>query len=898
MGNGPGRLEGPHNARMRADLPTGTVTFLFTDIEGSTRLLDVLGDRYPALLESHQRILREAFGGRGGIDVSTEGDSFFVVFRTAPQAVAAAVEAQRAIAAHEWPEGAAVRVRVGLHTGEGILGGDNYVGVDLHRAARIAAAGHGGQIVVSEATRALVEPAAPEGVAFRDLGEHRLKDLSHPERLHQVLGDGLPAEFPALRSMDARPNNLPVQLTSFVGRRRELEGVKEAIRAGRLLTLTGPGGTGKTRLALQAARQLLPEFEHGVFFVALAPITERGLVLPAVAKALGLPEATRESTGEALVEHLRDKRLLLVTDNFEQVLNAAPDVGMLLSSTQGLSLLATSREPLGLSGEREYPVPPLDLPDPAHLPAIEGLSQYEAVSLFVERAMAVQPGFQVTNENAPAVAEICARLDGLPLAIELAAARVKILAPQALLARLDRALPLLAGGSRELPQRQRTLRDAIAWSYDLLEEPERPLFARLSAFVGGFTLEAVEAVADPGGDLGLDPFDGVASLTNKSLLRQMVTGPAEPRFFMLETIREYAADRLAEAPDADEIRRRHARFFLALAERAEPELTGPDQVRWLDALEAEHDNFRAALAWAAEHELDAALRMGGALWRFWQFRGHLREAAERLEGILERPLPWDPEARARALEGAGGVAYWMGDFARAGQRYQECLTIRLEQGGPRAIAEAQYNLAFAHGIAPPPIQDLDTAARLLDEALALFGELGDEEGTAKATWGLATMAYGREDWAGVAELGRASVEKFRGLDNPFGLGWALHLEGLGLAVLGRSEEAEAALREAMGIFLPSDDRSALALLVADLSILAESRGEVERALRLAGAAERIEEEIGTGLLVSDTTVSKRLRKLKARLPAAEAEPILAEGRRMTVDEALAFAKDWLEPGRD
>jgi tetratricopeptide (TPR) repeat protein len=378
----------------------------------------------------------------------------------------------------------------------------------------------------------------------------------------------------------------------------------------------------------------------------------------------------------------------------------------------------------------------------------------------------------------------------------------------------------------------------------------------------------------------------------------MATGPEEPRFFMLETIREFAGERLDEQPDAEEIGRRHTGFFLDRAERAEPELTGPDQVRWLDALEAEHDNFRVALAWAAENELDAALRMGGALWRFWQFRGHLREAAERLEGILERPMPWDPEARARALEGAGGVAYWMGDFARAGQRYQECLTIRLEQGDPRAIAEAKYNLAFAHGIAPAPIQDLDTAKRLLDDALALFGELGDDEGTAKATWGLATMAYGREDWAGVAELGRASVEKFRGLDNPFGLGWALHLEGLGLAVLGRSEEAEAALREAMGIFLPSDDRSALALLVADLSILAESRGEVERALRLAGAAERIEEEIGTGLLVSDTTVSKRLRKLKARLPAAEAEPILAEGRRMTVDEALAFAKDWLEPGRD
>ncbi|HEX5949279.1 MAG TPA: adenylate/guanylate cyclase domain-containing protein, partial [Actinomycetota bacterium] len=515
------------------DLPTGTVTFLFSDIEGSTRLLDSLGDRYPGVLETHQRILREAFRARGGTDVSTEGDSFFVVFRSATQAVAAAVEAQRRIADQGWPEGAVVKVRMGIHTGEGILGGDNYVGVDLHRAARIAAAGHGGQVVVSEATRALVEPAPPEGVTFRDLGEHRLRDLPNTERLAQAVAEGLAAEFPALRSMDARPNNLPVQLTSFVGRRRELDEVEETIRGTRLLTLTGPGGTGKTRLALQAAVELLPDYEDGVFFVALAPITERALVLPAVAQALGLPESTKGSTGEALVDHLRGKRLLLVTDNFEQILDAASDVGMLLSSTEDVSVLATSREPLGLAGEREYPVPPLALPDPAHVSSVEGLSQYEAVSLFVERATAVQPGFRVTNENAPAVAEVCARLDGLPLAIELAAARVKILSPQAMLARLGRALPLLAGGSRDLPQRQRTLRDAIAWSFDLLDEAERRLFARLAVFVGGFSLEAAEAVADPAGELGLDAFDGVASLANKSLLRQMVTGPEEPRFFML-----------------------------------------------------------------------------------------------------------------------------------------------------------------------------------------------------------------------------------------------------------------------------------------------------------------------------------------------------------------------------
>jgi len=881
------------DARKRPDLPTGTVTFLFTDVEGSTRLLDALGDRYPGVLEAHQRILREAFAARGGIDVSTEGDSFFVVFDSAPQALAAAVEAQRAIGAYDWPEGETVRVRMGLHTGEGILGGDNYVGVDLHRASRIAAAGHGGQVVVSEATRALVEPAPPEGVTFRDLGEHRLRDLPKPERLAQAVAEGLDSEFPALRSMDARPNNLPVQLTSFVGRRRELEEVKEAIRSGRLLTLTGPGGTGKTRLALRAAAELLPEFKDGTYFVALAPISERALVLPAVAQALGLPEATRGNVEDTLVDHLRDKRLLLVTDNFEQVLEGGPDVGMLLTSTEAVHVLATSREPLGLSGEREYPVPPLGLPDPEHLPAIERLSQYESVSLFVERATAVQPAFRVTNENAPAVAEICTRLDGLPLAIELAAARAKILTPQAMLARLGRALPLLEGGSRDLPQRQRTLRDAIAWSYDLLDEPERRLFARLAAFVGGFSLEAVEAVGNPGGELGLNTFDGVASLTNKSLLRQMVTGPEEPRFIMLETIREYAGERLDADPDGDNVRRRHAGSFLDLAERAEPELTGADQGRWLDALEADHDNFRAAIAWAAEHDLNVALRMGGALWRFWQFRGHLREAAERLEGLLERPGPWQPEARAKALEGAGGVTYWMGDFARARRWYEECLAIRLDLGDAREIAEAKYNLAFAHGIAPRPTQDLDAATRLLDEALTAFQELGDREGTAKATWGLATMAYGGEDWERVAELGTASVQMFRLLDNPFGLAWALHMEGLALAILGRPDEAEVSLREAMGIFLPSDDRSALSLLLADLSILAESRGELERALRLAGAAESVEEEIGTGLLVSDSTVAKRLRKLRARLPGPEAEPLLAEGRTMSVGQALEYAKEWL-----
>jgi predicted ATPase/class 3 adenylate cyclase len=876
------------------ELPGGTVTFLFTDIEGSTRLLDRLGDRYPQVLETHQRLLREAFGARGGVEVTTEGDSFFVVFPAASQAVAAAVEGQRALESQEWPNAERVRVRMGLHTGEAIFGGDNYVGVDLHRAARIAAAANGGQIVVSEPTWALVEPAAPEGVTFRDLGEHRLKDLPRPEHLHQVVAEGLQAEFPALRSMDVRPNNLPPQLTSFVGRRKQLEDVKEALAGTRLLTLTGPGGTGKTRLALQAAGELLSTLDDGAFFVPLAAINDPELVMPTVAMSLGLKEMADRPPVENVIEHLRDKDLLLVLDNFEQVVDGASEVGQLLTATERLRVLTTSREPLGLHGEREYPVPPLGLPDPRHLPGLDTLSQYEAVALFIERATAVKPDFVVTNDNAPAVAEICARLDGLPLAIELAAARVKILTPPAMLTRLEHRLQFLARGSRDVPTRQQTLRDAIAWSYDLLDGDERTLFARLSVFVGGFSLEAAEAVCNPPGELGLDTLDGVASLTNKSLLRQMDAGPGETRFFMLETIREYAEERRAEEPDADEVSRRHARFFLDLAERAEPELTGPDQIRWLNGLETEHDNLRAAITWAAEHgELDLALRMGGSLWRFWQFRGHLREAGERLEELLARP-GGDPEARARALAGAGGVAYWMGDFVAARQRYEECLDIRLEMGEKPGIAEAKYDLSFAHGIAPEPIRDLDRAMELLEEALALFEELGDREGVAKSTWGLASLAYEIESWERVAELGTTSVRMFRQLDNRFGLAWALHLQGLALAVLGRPEEAGPALHEALGMFLEADDRSALSLLLGDLAIWAGSRGEVERGIRLSGAAAAVEEEVGTGLLHSSAAMPRRMQELRGLLPPAESDRIYAEGRAMTMEQALAYAKEGLD----
>ncbi|HEX6128354.1 MAG TPA: adenylate/guanylate cyclase domain-containing protein, partial [Candidatus Limnocylindria bacterium] len=403
-----------------SDLPTGTVTFLFTDIEGSTRLTQSLGEAWPPLLERHNAILREAVASHGGTIFGTEGDAIFAVFASAPRAVAAAGAAQRALANEAWPADAAIKVRMGLHSGEGHVAGDTYVGLDVHRVARITSAGHGGQVLLSGTTRVLVEGSLPEGTSLREMGEHRLRDLSRPERLAMLLVEGLPSTFPPLQTLDIVPNNLPTQLTSFLGRERELAEAGRLLRESRLLTLTGPGGTGKTRLSLQLAAEATDAFMDGVYFLPLGPISEPNLVLPTMAQALGLPDP-RGKAREHLTEHLRDKRVLFVLDNFEQVLEAGPAIGELLQGLPGVTVLVTSRSPLRVYGEREYPVPPLAVPDPKHLPQLEALSQFSSVALFIERATAVQPGFKVDAANAPAIAEICARLDGLPLAIELAA---------------------------------------------------------------------------------------------------------------------------------------------------------------------------------------------------------------------------------------------------------------------------------------------------------------------------------------------------------------------------------------------------------------------------------------------------------------------------------------------
>ena len=580
-------------------LPSGTLTFLFTDIEGSTRLVQELGPAaYGEVLERHRDLLRAAWAANDGIEVGTEGDSFFVVFASAPAAVAAAVDAQRALASTEFPHGVgAIRVRMGLHTGLGVVSAGTYVGADVNRAARVAAAANGGQVVLSSATLPLLEGSLPAGVRTRDAGEHRLKDL-RPERLAILEIEGLVDDPRPIRSLDSRPNNLPTQVTSFVGRTAELDETTARLAATRLLTLTGPGGTGKTRLSLQLAAAVAEEFPEGVYFVALEPIREPALVGTTIAAVLGVAEDSSAPIGARLSAWIGARKILLDLDNFEQVIEAAPLIGELLRSTTELKLIVSSRSPLRISGEQEYPVPGLPTPpDPAAQGAFERaqlgadagrtdpatLSRYESVRLFVARASAVKPAFRLTDENAAAVAGIVVRLQGMPLAIELAAARVKLLPPEAILDRLRDQLATLGGGARDLPERQQTLRGAIAWSYDLLDEPGRRLLRRLSVFAAGCSLEMAEAICGPASELGLDVLDGIEALVDQSLLRaEEVAG--EPRFRMLETIRAFSAEQLTASGEADTIWERHARAFLALAEEA-AELPGSQQRTWLDRLD-------------------------------------------------------------------------------------------------------------------------------------------------------------------------------------------------------------------------------------------------------------------------------------------------------------------------
>jgi predicted ATPase/class 3 adenylate cyclase len=871
------------------DLPTGTVTFLFTDIEGSTRLLQTLGDRYAAVHDEHAAIVRRAVSEGGGVEVSTHGDAFFVAFRSPAGAVRAAVAAQRGLASHSWPPDLPVRVRMGVHTGEGTLGGDDYVGIDVHRAARIADAAHGGQVIVSDATRGLVQRALPAGASLRDLGAHHLRGIAEPERLHQLVIEGLASDFPAPRTLDARPSNLPLQLTSFVGREEEIAEVERLLGHTRLLTLTGPGGSGKSRLALRVATELLTRYRDGSCFVDLSPVTDPALVPAAVAKALGVPEAAGRPILEEVKDHLRHRELLQVVDNFEQVAEAGPVIQELLTAAPRLRTMVTSRVVLSLPGEQEYAVPPLQVPDPERLPAdLPALGAVEAVRLFTERALAASPRFALTEQNAPAVAEITARLDGLPLAIELAATRTKVLTPEQILSRLKRRLSILTSGSRSLPERQRTLRAAIAWSYELLDPVERRLFARLAVFTGGWTFESAEAVCDPEG-LGLDALDGLTSLVDKSLVRRIEPPGRPARFSMLETIREFGQEQLEVAGDLELVRRRHAEHFLGLAVEFEPHLTGEDQGAWLDRCDQEHANLRAALRWAVETgEADRAQEAAGALWRFWQQRGHLVEGRQWLQEVLAMPSGQAPTAaRAKALAAAGGIAWWS-DRGASHAFYAEALAIERELGDPARLAEALYNEAFAVAAE----HDLESAARLLEESLGLFRRVGDEPGVARVLVMLVVPDAMAGAWERVIARIEEGVAICRRLGDRLTLAFDLIWLAFAYGRAGRPETARSTALEALELFREVDNATGIALAFLDLAFLLTWEGRHEDAIRMAGVSESVRDRAGGGpmpgfggMLEGDPAAEAR-----AHLTEDAARRAWQEGLTMSVQQAVALAQ--------
>ncbi len=902
-------------------LPTGTVTFLFTDIEGSTRLAQTLGDdRWQQVFADHRRLLQQAVDTAGGILYQDQGESFLVVFQRAKDAVLAAVAAQRALAAHSWPHDGALRVRMGVHSGEPLMAGNDYAGIDLHRAARICAAGHGGQVLLSEATRGLIADGLPECLTLRDLGEYRLKDLGQAQHLYQVMTPDLPADFPALQSLDVRPHNLPVQLTSFIGRNREMAGVKKMLTTARLLTLTGAGGSGKTRLALQVAADVFDQYPDGAWLVELATLSDPTLVPNAVASSLNVPEQRGRPFTETLVDFLHSKSLLLVLDNCEHLRPACAELAdRLLRFCPTLRILPTSREPLSIPGEVIWRVPTLSFPDLQRLPPFEHLNQYEAVRLFVDRAALNAPGFAVTTSNALAVAQVCQRLDGIPLAIELAAVRVKALAVQQIASMLDDRFRLLTGGARTGLSRHQTLRATMDWSYDLLLERERTVLRRLSAFAGGWTLEAAEAVCSGDGVDASDILDLLTQLVDKSLV-VMETRGEEARYRLLETVRQYGLDRLAEAGEDADTRRRHLNWYMGLAEQADPKLRVSEQQVWLERLEIEHDNLRAALERSMKEagDAEAGLRLAGGLYFFWFMHGHESEGREWLEKVLSRGADASGSARAKALCGVGILARRQSDYKRAGASLQESLVLFRESGDRWGIGLSLHHLAHV----AEELGDYGKATALYEESLVPFREAGHKWGVAASLNCSGEAMQRRGDYSGATPLFQESMTLCREIGDKWLLAYPVRNLGTVAAYKGDYGMATAFLEESLAIGRGTGDKWGMANSQSTLGNVAFNQGNYERAMALLkeslvlrrevgskqGVAECLERLAGVAGAQGQSERTARLFGAAEALRASIGAPLARVDRpdydrnvaatRAGVDE-LAFATAWADgPGND
>ena len=830
-----------------ASPPTGTVTFLFTDIEGSTKLWEQNAQAMQIGLARHDEVLRSAIEERGGYTFKTVGDAFCAAFSSAPEALGAAIAAQRALRAEPWDVESLIQVRMAIHTGAVDEREGDYFGPPVNRVARLLSAGHGGQTLLSLATQELVRDALSDGARLDDLGERRLKDLFRPEHVFQITTPDLPSEFPPLRTLESLRNNLPLQPTPLVGREREVEELVAMLSNGtRLLTLTGPGGTGKTRLALQVAAELVGTQRDGVFWVPLAGLSDPELLDSEVAQTIGAPD---DLTG-----FLRGRQLLLLLDNFEHLLDAAPAVSAVLGACTGVRLLVTSRAPLHVSGEQEYRLEPLPAKD--------------AVTLFVERARAV--GREL--EPDATIEAVCHRLDGLPLAVELAAARTKLLAPQRLLERLDSALPMLTGGARDAPDRQRTLRATIEWSYDLLDLGSQELFARISVFAGTFPLEAAEDVC--GADL-----DGLAALVDSSLVKPV----GDDRFLMLDTIAEYARERLETMGGADELRGRHAGYFGSVAEEAYRHRFDAE-AEWSARLDGDHDDLRAALDWLGAHDAGAALELAGALGWFWLSRGLLDEGCRRLSDALSASGSGGA-ARARALTASGALMARHGDIETGREQLEEALRRWRELGDRDELASALDSLAW------PLIYDAgDEAAALesFEKALEFRRELGDTAGETRALVGVAQVLVA------LGEVERAEAISYelleRSADDPRTEHFAYHFLADCALVRGDTEEAETRYRQSLRAAAPLGDVIETSFEVQGVAMAVAGNGDPETGLRLAGSVDAMWDSLGISISIAfwDALLDRYLGPAREEL-GAKADAVWAQGRALDFDDAVDLA---------
>jgi len=875
--------------RAKAVLPSGTVAILFTDIEGSTLLWEKDGARMSRALATHDALARTAVEDCHGTVVKSTGDGMHAVFDDVLDALGATLALQQALSDPAATHGVPLRVRCGLHVGEVERRDNDYFGSPVNRAARIMSAAHGGQVLLSQAAVDDLRSSLPPDVSLRDLGRVRLKDLSTPEQVYQVVHSTLRQEFPALRSLEATPNNLPQQSTRFIGREDTLADLQRLLSNTRLLTLTGSGGCGKTRLGLQVAADSLERFPDGAWLVELAPISDPGLVPQTVATVLGLKEASGKPVVQTLTDYLKDKRLALLLDNCEHLLDASAGLAnALLRQCPQVTILASSREALGVGGEQTYRVPSLSLPDPKRAHTSASVVPFEAIQMFTDRAVLARPDFAVTDYNASTLASICHRLDGIPLAIELAAARVRSLSVEEINNKLDQRFRLLTGGARTALPRQQTLRSLIDWSYDLLSATEQAVFRGLSVFAGGWTLEAAEDVCSGESVAKEDVLDLLTALTDKSLVL-VEERNGKSRYRLLETVRQYARDGLLEHGEGESWRDRHLACFVSLAEEAKPLLRGADQQVWLDRLETEHDNLRAALMWSSDGRGDAlaGLRLANALYTFWYVHGYFGEAYTWLTRLLAVVSNAPADARAQALGKAGVMAWQQGDYATARRLQEEGLAIYREMGDRRGIASALIDLGavdFDQG-------DFQAARSRFEEGLAIRRELGNAQGIAGALHNLGAVANACGDNQAAWKFLEEGLSIYRELGDPWGI--AMALSNLGSLAVERTEIAlaQALHEESLAIRRELHERRGIAESLEGLAHVMSAWARPGAAVRIWGAAKRLREEIGAPLSPPDRA-AQDVRIAAARTAMADAaafELVWEEGRAMTQEQAIEYA---------